>query len=655
MTASARLDTTLLWDLPRVGSPSASRDGTVVVVPVTTSPEGTSVTVLWRVAADGELVAVTDDEVSSTHPAVSPDGSRIAFVRSVDGRGQVHVVDVEGGDPVGVTSLPLGVLGSPRWVDDARLLVVTTLWAPDPSPEATAAWRDRRDTGPSVHVTERRVNRVWDTWYDDDTTQHVVLVDLDADGAVTDLTPGDWLLPDPLADAGGRVAVDVDAGLVAWTTGAATGDDDGVVVPHLHVVPIEGGEVVDLTPDAPGPVGAPWFLPDGRVVVAISRERDFYAAPRDLWSVDPVTGERHRLHDDVDHGIGAVAVDARGRIVVAAAVRGRGRLLELADGAFGPLAEGHDESLAEPVVTTGSVLALSSSLLAPPEVVRVTAEGVTRVTDVARPLLAPVALGTVEERVVVGADTDEVQVLVLHPPPGTVTDEQPPPLVHLVHGGPHAAFGDEWHWRWNAARFAAEGWVVAMVNFHGSTGFGHAFTRSIQGDWATMPTVDVLRATDALVEDGVVDPDRSAIAGGSYGGYLVTWLCTTTDRFRAAVAHAAVTDLPGMWASDHTSGLPGAFGGRPWDDPATLARSPSSRLGDLGTPMLVVHGDRDLRVPIDQGRALYGALQDLGVASRLVVYPEENHWVLDRAASTHWYGEVIDWLHRHLDDPGDGG
>jgi dipeptidyl aminopeptidase/acylaminoacyl peptidase len=222
--------------------------------------------------------------------------------------------------------------------------------------------------------------------------------------------------------------------------------------------------------------------------------------------------------------------------------------------------------------------------------------------------------------------------------------------VHLVHGGPHASFGDEWHWRWNAARFAAEGWVVALVNFHGSTGFGHGFTRSIQGDWATMPTEDVLRATDELVADGTVDGDRTAIAGGSYGGYLVTWLCTATDRFTAAVAHAAVTDVTGMWASDHTAGLAASFGGRPWEDRSVLDRSPSSRYGDIGTPMLVLHGDRDLRVPIDQGRALYGALTERGVASRLVVYPEENHWVLDRAASEHWYGEVIAWLHRYLDD-----
>lgn len=657
MTYPPSFDTRTLWDLARVGRPVASADGAVIVLPVTTSPTGVATTRLWRIRHDERPVAVTDATTSASDPALSPSGRRLAFVRTVEGTRQVVVTDPDhdadadadgaAGDGEVVTALPLGVIGSPRWVDEHRLLVVTTLWADDPRPAATSAWAQRRAAGLRVHATERRISRIWDTWYEDDATQHVLLVDTaDPDADPVDLTPGEWLLPDPLDDPGARLLVTGQR--LAFVTAPAVGDEDGVPVPHLHAVGLGGGEVVDLTPDAPGPVGPPVLLPDGRVAVTIARERDFYAAPRDLWAIEPASGEHELLIGDADHGLDDVRVADDGSLVVATQLDTRRRLLRVVDGTTTPLGGDHEGSLAHPVPVRGGVLAIASSLTEPPELVLVDDEGTTRLTGFARPFVAEHDLGTVTQRTVPGARGEPVRMLLVHPPTTAVGDE-PPPLVHLVHGGPHAAFVDEWHWRWNAARVAAEGWVVALVNFHGSTGFGHDFTRSIHGDWPTLPSQDVLLATDDLVADGLVDPDRMAIAGGSYGGYLVTWLCTVTDRFAAAVAHAAVTDVVGMYASDHGAGFDDAFGGRPWEDPTVLTRSPSSRYDRLSTPMLVVHGDRDLRVPIDQGRSLYGALQAAGIESRLVVFPDEHHWVLDRAASERWYDEVITWLHRFLD------
>jgi dipeptidyl aminopeptidase/acylaminoacyl peptidase len=667
-STASTLTTPALWDLPRVGAPSADDAGEVVVVPVTTVTTTSSTTQLWRVGPDREPVQLTHGEAGASAPRVSPDGRHVAFVRKVGDHAQVHVLDLRGGEGRQVTDLPLGVVGSSRWAGPDHLLVVTRLVAEDPTTDATVAWRDAGEERPKVLATERRLTRAWDTWYVDPLTEHVLRIDVtDDDAEPQDLTPGTWLLPDPLDDPAANTDVSADGRWLAFTTSDPEGDEEGVPITRVHVVDLQGpGEVRCLTPDTPGPAGAPRFLPDGRIAVAIRSERDFYAAQQQLWAIDPADGSRDPLLVDHDELFSGPVVGPDGRIVLATEVEGRGRLLEVlpgtdpgdgggsadgADGAVRELPAPEVGGLSSPCVTRVGVFAAHSALLAPHEVVLVGDERVEEVTAFARPSLADVDLGRVEERTVTGGDGDPVQVFVLHPPSSAVEGDGPPPLVHMIHGGPHGTFGDTWHWRWCAARFAAEGWVVALVNFHGSTSFGHEFTRSIHGDWATLPTQDVLAATDALVEDGTVDGDRMAITGGSYGGYLTTWLTTQTDRFTVAVAHAAVTDFGGMWATDWTSGFAEAFGGELWDDPeGTYRFSPSWHYGGMSTPMLVLHGDRDLRVPIDQGRALYGVLQAMRIPSRLVVFPTENHWVLDRRHSERWYDEVLGWLHRWLED-----
>jgi len=221
--------------------------------------------------------------------------------------------------------------------------------------------------------------------------------------------------------------------------------------------------------------------------------------------------------------------------------------------------------------------------------------------------------------------------------------------VHLVHGGPHGVFGDQWHWRWSAQAFAARGYLVAMVNFHGSTSWGQDFATSIHGEWGLKPTDDILAATDQLIERGFIDPDRMAISGGSYGGYLTAWLTTQTDRFVCAIAHAAVTNLGGMYASDFTQGRPRAYGAEYFDDRQRVERwSPSAHAAGYSTPTLVIHGEQDYRVPVTQGLELYGVLKAKGVEARLVYYPDENHWILKPRNSIHWYGEVLGWLERYL-------
>jgi dipeptidyl aminopeptidase/acylaminoacyl peptidase len=219
----------------------------------------------------------------------------------------------------------------------------------------------------------------------------------------------------------------------------------------------------------------------------------------------------------------------------------------------------------------------------------------------------------------------------------------------MIHGGPHGVFGDAWHWRWCALAFAARGYLCALVNFHGSTSWGQDFAASILGRWGDQPYTDIIAATDLLIDRGVVDPKRMAISGGSYGGYLVSWICSQTDRFTCAVNHAGVCDFQTQYASDFTQGRARAMGGEPWDNIEGMDRyNPMRHARGFKTPMLVVHGELDYRVPYVQGIEIYNVYKAMGLPARLVIYPDENHWVLKPRNSVHWYGEVLGWFDRWL-------
>jgi dipeptidyl aminopeptidase/acylaminoacyl peptidase len=190
------------------------------------------------------------------------------------------------------------------------------------------------------------------------------------------------------------------------------------------------------------------------------------------------------------------------------------------------------------------------------------------------------------------------------------------------------------------------------VNFHGSSGYGARFANAVLGDWGGKPAEDILRATDALIERGLVDPKRLALAGGSFGGYLACWIPTRTDRFVCTVVHAPVYNTGALCSGDILQGVEVELGGEMWEMPRArevLDRSnPAIHTSNYRTPTLVTHGERDYRCTVQNGLELYGMLKSKGVPARLAHYPDENHWILKKRNSLHWYGEVLGWLAKHL-------
>lgn len=628
----ASLTPELMWQLPRVGSPVASDDW--VVVPVTTSTDDSPEprTRLWRMGLNGQdLRPLTRAEGSSaSRPVISPDGGRLLFLRLTAGVTQVQVMALSGGEPTVVTDLKDGVIGA--------------IWAPDGESIIAVGNVSPNESEPDgVHTSDDALYRYWDRWLTGAAFPHLFHIVLST-GETRDLTPGAtrWMrwenTGDPLED----VAVSPDGRTVVYCA-------DSSAPPHadrrvsLFAIDLESGSERRLIPEFDGDISSPRFSESGQLMIGLQDEPGYYAAPVQLALVNPASGDVEPL-DLAGWDRSPMYWEWNGDTLdILAEDASRMRLFNWSPGGGQPVALTDGGSVTGFARCGDTVIVSHSSLVTPPELSVVTQSGFRAITSFTTSYLADIPLPRVEELAVPGGDDGPIQTFVLSP------TEDVAPLVHMIHGGPHGIFGDQWHWRWNAAVVAAAGYHVALVNFAGSTSFGDAYARSIHGAWGDRPYRDIETVTDYLVSDGRVDPDRMAITGGSYGGYLVSWLTTQTDRYRCAVAHAAVTDLPGMYASDITLGLDLAYGAHAYSDLDRVQRwSPLAHAGSITTPTLVIHGDKDYRVPVDQGLKLYGMLQSMGVESRLLHYSDEGHWILNRSNSLLWYSEILDWLGRFL-------
>jgi dipeptidyl aminopeptidase/acylaminoacyl peptidase len=297
------------------------------------------------------------------------------------------------------------------------------------------------------------------------------------------------------------------------------------------------------------------------------------------------------------------------------------------------------------IASGGTLVARNQSAVYPPRIVQIDTERNTtrRLDSFNDAALADVDVGTYESVTYAGAEGAEIQMWV-HYPPG-FDPKKKYPLFLLIHGGPHGAVTDDFHFRWNAQTFASWGYVTAWPNFHGSSGFGQDFTDSINPDWVTKPYTDVIAAAEWLMKKPWIDSERVVAGGGSYGGYLSTILLGREHPFNALVIHAAVYDLYAQTSADFA--VHDQRFGPYWEKPELYRDiSPHYFADRFETPSLIIHGQLDLRVPVGQAFELFRALQTRGVESRLVYYPDENHWVLTRDNSIRWYGEVQNWVKR---------
>jgi dipeptidyl aminopeptidase/acylaminoacyl peptidase len=633
--------------LKSVGDPQLSPDGATVAFTIATPSltDNRNVSRIWLVpTAGGPARPFSGGPGTDYAPRWSPDGTSLAFISTRGGSAQVWRASLMGGDATPLTSLENGV-NDFVWMPDGTAVVASSdiKWPADQE-------IDRRNgTFPTgARIWTELFYRHWNEWRAG-MRQHVFRVPIGG-GPAIDLTPIDHDVP-TLALGGSDIAVSPSGEV------AVTFNPDSVVATSTN------NDLFLLGQGRPAPLTtsrandhSPTFSPDGRTIAYLAMATPGFEADRtQLMLLDRTTGTRRSLTANWDVSVQSLAWTPDGRsLVVEVEERGTHPIYRI-DAASGSrtLVVSGGQNGAMRVTPDGKTLVfLRQSATQPPEIhaVGLDGQGLRAVTAVNAAALAGLDLAPLEPFGFVGAQKDSVFGWILKPPGFDPARKYP--MLYLVHGGPQGAWLDSWSARWNYHMFASRGYVVAAVNFHGSTGYGQAFTNSITRNWGGAPFEDLMKGLDRLAAMPFVDSTRIGAAGASYGGYMIFWLAGHTNRFKMLVAHDGVFNPLSMAGTTEELWFPHwEFGGTPTgrESRALMQKwSPEAAAANWQTPMLVVHGQQDFRVDVSEGYQAFTALKLKGIPAKFLYFPDEGHWVLKPRNRRIWWGVVLDWADSYL-------
>lgn len=644
----------LLWQMKRVTSLEVSTDGQKAVYTLGSFDiEGdksfTDLYLLDLSTGRERRLTFTGRESS---PVFSPDGRYIAFIsRRNEGTAQLYVMPMEGGEAEKITDLPVGIY-SPKWFPDGKRIAFGANVLPDYDGDfqKLAALIDaRKKSKVTARTTENVMYRYWDRWLTEGYFSRLFAVDLQSK-KVTDLMPG---LNNYFNMMGG-VSYDIspDGKQIALSMNTTQPPFERLNY-DIFLLDADGsGRMLNLTAENEADDVSPVFSPDGKKIL-YGRQQigHFYADRVEMIVYEAETKNSQNISGSIDLSMNNWLWSRDGKIIYFdAEYQAMNAIFSIpSTGGKHQLIYGQGTNSNLRLVNAQTLIFTHHNLNKPADIysISIQGKGLKQLTDVNAALLSSLDFGQVENVTYKGANDADVQMFIVYPPGFDPTKKYP--LVVMIHGGPHGTFGDFWHYRWNAHLFAAPGYVAILPNFHGSTSFGQDFAISIHGEHAPKPFNDIMKATDYMIERGFIDEKRMAAAGGSYGGYMVSWIAGHTDRYAALVNHAGVYDLHLQFASDYAGNRAHQYGGTPWQDFDKLnANNPSQFAANFSSPMLVIHGELDYRVPVAHAFLVYGIYKGKGLDARLVYYPDENHWILRPQNSIFWYKEVHNWFERYL-------
>ncbi len=644
--------------MDRVSDPQVSPCGKYVAftVRVTDLEANRGRTDVWMVGVDGTgLRRLTTHPENDWNPRWDPSGDGIFFLSSRSGSVQVWRLPLAGGEARQVTDLPLDVANlvvSP----DGKHLAVTVRVFPECGGDLSCTKKrleERENRKASGRLYTRLFVRHWDTW-EDGRRSHVVVVDRDGKHPVDVMAGMDTDTPSTPFGGPEEITFTPDGKEIVFSAKPEMGSAEAWSTNFdLWAVPIDGSaKPRNLTAENEAWDTQPVFSPDGRTLAYLAMRVPGYESDRyRVVLLDWKTGKRRVLTEDWDRSPRSIAWSADGKELYATAdnlgqtslfaidVRG-GKVRELV----------HDGTCHAPAPAGPWVVFGRDDLSSPVELWRVRPDGkdLARITHLNDEKVAAARMGEYEQFTFEGWNGETVWGYLVRP-----ADFEPGkkyPVAFLVHGGPQGSFGNHFHYRWNPQAYAGHGYAAVMIDFHGSTGYGQAFTDSIRGDWGGKPLVDLRKGlAAALAKYPFLDGDRVCALGASFGGYMINWIAGNwPDRFRCLVCHdgnlderMAYFDTEELWfpERDHE--------GTPWDNPEGYEKqNPVNFVKNWKTPMLVIHGARDYRVVDTQGLATFNALQRRGIPSQLLYFPDENHWVLKPANSILWHDTVLAWIDR---------
>jgi dipeptidyl aminopeptidase/acylaminoacyl peptidase len=649
-----------LISMQRVSDPQISPDGKWVAFTLATPDReaNRNASNIWMIPAAGGAAKQLTNSGRDNSPRWSPDGKRVAFISSREGESQIFFIAVEGGEPTRLTSAASGV-DNFLWAPDGKSLAFSSGVFPDCKDEACNKKRvdDAAKSKVKAHVYDHLLYRHWTHW-NDDRRSHLFIIPTEG-GTARDLTPGaNYDVPPDFRGEAADIAFAPDSHEICFV--ADTDPMEAISTNgDLFIVPADGATAPKRITENQGYDGHPVYSPDGKTIAY--RAQLVPENEADRWRLmiyDRASGRRTNLSEAFDRSVDNLVWSTDSKTIYFTAE-------EHAEAPIYAIAA-QENSSPRAIVGEGFNGELSynaagrmfvftrSSLMSPAEIFATGAAGgrARQLTHVNDSRLAQIEISKPEWFWFDGAGGTKVHGAVLRPPRFDASKKYPTLL--LIHGGPQSAWDDSWTYRWNSQVFAAAGYAVVIVNPRGSTGYGQKFTDEITDDWGGKVYDDLMKGMDyAIANYKFIDGDRVAAAGGSYGGYMVDWIAGHTGRFKALISHAGPYNKTSMygateelWFEEHD------MAGEPWTNPSSYQKwSPATYAAEFGkykTPTLVIGGELDFRVPYTQDLEFFSALQRQGVPSKLVIFPDEGHWILKPQNSELWYKTFLDWLGKYL-------
>jgi dipeptidyl aminopeptidase/acylaminoacyl peptidase len=647
-----------LLAMDRIIDPRVSPDGKriVFVLRVTDLDANKGRKDLWLVNADGTgLRRLTSGPADDSDPCWHPDNRTVYFLSTRSGSSQISKIAADGGEAEQVADLPLDV-NAFKLSPDGKTLVLAMDVFPGLSPADTREKMDETESGKaSGRIFEKLFVRHWDSW-SDGRRSHVFALPAGGRGVPVDLMP-QMDADTPSKPFGGieEIAFTPDGAGVVFTAKDAGREEAWSTDYNLYVVPADGSKSpVCLTGSNKAWDTTPVFSPDGKTLAYLAMTRPGYEADRfrivlRTWP----DGPERILTEAWDRSVSEFFWSPDGKTIFAAADNlGQHSLFAVDAGTGNARCVVREGTVRSPQLAGDRLVFGMDHLKSPVELysVRLDGNGLKKLTNLNGGKLSSVLMGEPEQFVFDGWNGETVYGYVVRPAEFDARKKYP--VAFLIHGGPQGSMGNDFHYRWNPQTYAGAGYAAVMIDFHGSTGYGQAFTDAIRGDWGGKPLEDLKKGLAVAIKKYEwMDGGRVGALGASYGGYMINWIAGNwPDGFRCLVCHdgnlderMAYFDTEELWFPewDHR--------GTPWTNPEGFEKhSPINFVKNWKTPMLVVHGGRDYRVVDTQGLSTFTALQRMGIPSKLLHFPDENHWVLKPHNSILWHDTVLGWLDRWL-------
>jgi dipeptidyl aminopeptidase/acylaminoacyl peptidase len=643
--------------IKRVSDPQISPKSDLIAYVVTEmdKEKNTSNSDIWIVPlSGGKPLRLTSSPKADYRPRWSPDGKRIAFISTRGGSSQVWMIDPHGGEAYQVTQLSTGASGV-IWSPSGQHLAVTSSVYPDCPDDESNKRRNEEKARSAVKakIFHQLLFRHWNSWQDEKRS-HLFIIPAGG-GKAIDVTPGNYDTPPISLGSAHDYTFSPDGKFICFVRNTdpelnislGTNND-------LFITPIEGGTIRQITPNRAND-NSPHYSSDGRYIAYRAMARPGFEADKySLFLYDMNDQKTTNLTEKLDISVNDILWSPdNSTLYISFQEKGRISLgkISLKNKKFEKILQ--DQYISSPSISSDGkkLIFLKQGINHPTDIFSfdLRSEKITQLTATNKNLLSKLEMNPAEEFWFDGAGGDKVHGFLVKPPLFDASKKYP--LVMLIHGGPQGAFSDNFHYRWNAQMFAAPGYVTAMINFHGSTGYGQHFTDSITGDWGGKPYEDILKGLDHLLSRyNFIDKNRLAAAGASYGGYMINWIEGHTSRFNCLISHAGVYDLRSMHGATEELWFPEwEFKGTPWSNKEMYEKwSPSFFVQNFQTPCLVIHGQRDFRVPVTQGFQFFTALQRMKVPSQMLYFPDEDHFIQKPQNAELWWKTVHGWLAKYL-------